>query len=407
MKIIHTSDWHLGNSFHQFNREEEFLDFFKQLRQIVSEEQPDALLVSGDIFDTVAPSNAVVSIYNRELLALQQENPEMQVIITAGNHDSPSRLASAGVLWKEFRVTVVGSPERNEEGINMEKLLIPIRRKERIIGWVLAVPYIHESSFPQVEPDGYVERVRAFYGRLLECVNQKREAGQPIIAMGHLALSNSDLTGHDSSMKGNMVCVSADIWAKGFSYVALGHIHRPQHVGFPFVRYSGSVIPMSFDEKYEHSVTVVEFDGEQMTKVRQRIINAPIEICDVPEEPAPFEEVKEALKAFPSDKAAYIRFNVLIDDVVPSTLFEEAQMCLEGKKAKLCTFLRTNSRSLDSKETGKNAVHSLEELRHLSPMDIIERCYRAAAQQELSETLRACMKEAIEEVEKGKREESL
>lgn len=102
MKILHTSDWHIGRSFYENDRTEEFLDFFRQLHEIIAAEKPDAMLVSGDVFDNPAPSNAYAALYNRELARIQRDNPGLQTIVTAGNHDSPSRLASSDVLWKEI-----------------------------------------------------------------------------------------------------------------------------------------------------------------------------------------------------------------------------------------------------------------------------------------------------------------
>ena len=396
MKILHTSDWHLGQSFYNFNREEEFREFFCQLRTIIKKEQPDAMLVSGDIFDVATPSNAIVTMYNKELLRIQQENEGLQTIITAGNHDSPSRLASAGILWKEFGVTVIGTPVRKKGEIDMQQMIVPIYENRQISGWVLAVPYMHSSSYPATENDCYSERVRAFYNRLFNIANEMRTSGQPIIAMGHLTMTNSDLTGHDIAI-GNMDTVPVDIWDDGIAYVALGHIHHAQHIGADNVRYSGSVLPMSFDENYPHSVAMVEFEKERMSTVRKIEINPPIAICTIPEKPAPFEEVKEVLSNYPDDKPAYLRANILSEGVMPTDMFEEANSCLKDKtKLRLCRLLQVRKQQ-ETSEEDDNMIHSLDELRKISPIEVAKRSYKIKRQEEMPEELIECMKEALEE----------
>lgn len=403
MKILHTSDWHLGQIFYGFNREEEFRDFFAQLRNIIQEEKPDAMLVSGDIFDVATPSNAVVTMYNRELLHIQQENSTLQTIVTAGNHDSPSRLSSAGVLWKEFRVTVVGTPERIDGEINLEQMIVPICQEGKTVGWVLAVPYMHGSSFPPVENDSYTERVRSFYGRLLQLAESKRKASEPIIAMGHLTLAQCDITGHDVSI-GNMDSVPTDIWNEKVSYVALGHIHRPQLIGKEQIRYSGSVLPMSFDERYQHSVTIVDFEGERAADIRQIPIKPLIDICTVPEKASPFETVKAALKDYPDNHKVYLRANILAEGVMPADMFGEALACLEGKEnVRFCTLCQERKLITQSNDDEED-IHSLDELRKISPIDVARRSYMMRRREEMPDSLIACMKEAIEETNKEGKE---
>ncbi len=394
MKILHTSDWHLGQTFYNFNRENEFRSFFNQLHDIIKVEKPDAMLIAGDIFDTATPSNATVSMYNKELLSIQLENPGLQTIVTAGNHDSPSRLASAGVLWKEFGVTVVGAPERNGGEINMENLVVPIMKDGVIIAWVLAVPYMHGSSLPAVGNDSYEERVRSFYGDLSAIACEKRKEDQPIIAMGHLTLSNCDLSGHNRTI-GTVDSVPVDIWSKGFSYVALGHIHHAQHIGDKMnVRYSGSVIPISFDEQYKHSVSIVEFDGAEMKSVNKIEIKSLMDVYTVPQEASSFEDVKEALRRFPNDKEAYVRANVLVNGVMPTDMFNEAQLCLNGKKAKFCGLIQKHAIQKAANDN-ENVIHSLDELKRITPIEVARKSYKIKRQEEMPEELEKCMQEAI------------
>ena len=109
MKIIHTSDWHIGQTLHQYSRDEEHKNFFNRLNDIVLEERPDALIVSGDIFHSATPTVISQRLYYHSLVELSQLYDDLQIIVTAGNHDSPSRLEAPRELWEAFNVTVIGN----------------------------------------------------------------------------------------------------------------------------------------------------------------------------------------------------------------------------------------------------------------------------------------------------------
>ena len=100
MKILHTSDWHLGQVFYKYDRSAEQHDFLAQLAAIVKREQPDAMVVSGDVYDTGAPSAATVKMFTDGMLAIHKACPAMTIVVTAGNHDSPSRIESEQSLWQ-------------------------------------------------------------------------------------------------------------------------------------------------------------------------------------------------------------------------------------------------------------------------------------------------------------------
>jgi exonuclease SbcD len=149
MKIIHTSDWHIGQTLYQYSRDEEHKYFFNQLKNILLEERPDALIVSGDIFHASTPSVMSQRLYYHTLVELSKLYDDLQIIVTAGNHDSPSRLEAPRELWEAFNVTVIGNldfyKEVQENGLTYDasKIQIPVRRNDDIVGWILAVPFIN------------------------------------------------------------------------------------------------------------------------------------------------------------------------------------------------------------------------------------------------------------------------
>ncbi len=114
MKLLHTSDWHLGHSLYNFDRTAEQQAFLKQLTEAVRTHRPDALLISGDVYHYSSPSASTQRMYTDAILAIHDACPTMQIIVTAGNHDSSSRLEIDSNLWKHFRVHVIGSIDRKD-----------------------------------------------------------------------------------------------------------------------------------------------------------------------------------------------------------------------------------------------------------------------------------------------------
>ena len=253
--FIHTSDWHLGQNFYGYDRSEEQHDFLSQLADIVRKHTPDALLVSGDIFHTAAPSNAAFNLYVNAMLDIHKACPTMAIIVIAGNHDSASRLDSDKRLWQLANVHVLGGIARDKNG-NADLDQHIIRVGDMAI--VAAVPFAYPASFPLTAGAADIsrdQRQQAYFQALLDRTDELNSDGLPVVLMTHLAVNNSDFTGHDRNM--TMECVELDTLGNGYDYAALGHIHRPQDVSGR-ARYCGTPVPVSFDEQCEHSVSIVE-----------------------------------------------------------------------------------------------------------------------------------------------------
>ena len=226
-RFIHTSDWHLGQNFYGYDRSEEQRDFLRQLALIVRQHEPDALLVSGDIFHTAAPSSAAVNLYVDAMLDIHNACPGMAIIVIAGNHDSAARLESDKRLWELAGVQVLGGICRDNDGkADLDRHIIRVAGK----GTVAALPFAYPASFP-LAPDATdierSQRQQAYFQALLDRANEDNQ-GLPVVLMAHLAVSHSDITGHDPNMM--MECVDISTLGQGYDYAALGHIHRPQMV---------------------------------------------------------------------------------------------------------------------------------------------------------------------------------
>lgn len=270
MKILHTADLHIGQILYQnYDRCDEHLHFFRQLTQWCKKEQSDALLVSGDVFDIQQPSTATKKLFNDQFVQLQKELPNMHIVITAGNHDSASRLHADRAVWTFSNTHLVGvAPSLTVEEEWQDDYIIELPS-----GFIVAMPYMVGDRSQQLQT-------------VLDRVAQRNADGKPVIMMGHLAVTGSDITGHDFEI-GTLKTQNIASLGTGYDYLALGHIHKPQTLGYPendmtndaitypapVVRYSGSALHVSCDETYPHTVSVVEIDkhGGHVTLRQLRI----------------------------------------------------------------------------------------------------------------------------------------
>lgn len=311
MKILHTSDWHLGQEFYSYDRIEEHQAFFDQLKQIVEEEQPDVLVISGDIYHNATPSNAVMRFFTDNLDQIRCASREMQIVAIAGNHDSSSRLEVNRSLWEHLGVHVVGKIENTENEVDFNKLIFPITNSDsELKGYVVAIPYTSVYSYPAIsENTARDERMAEFMKAVQLKVNEINIQNVPVVMLLHLALTGSDITGHNDNPGGMDYINLSDIHVD-YDYLALGHIHCPQNLKSDDergkkVRYCGSPVPVNFDEKYVHSVSIVEIEKHSsLPTIRTIPVHNPWPLITLPNEPVEFEQAIKELEEFPDHKAA-------------------------------------------------------------------------------------------------------
>lgn len=334
MKVIHTSDWHLGHVLYNFDRTAEHGAFLEQLCELVRSEKPDALLVSGDIFDSAQPSIPAQRLYNRMMIEIARMNPDTTIVVTAGNHDGASRQELFSELWDEaFNVKYVGKIGYKEDGtVDLDKFIVMIPGK----GFIVAVPYIYGENYPESTDDSRVP-IQDFHQRLLDRVAERNLEGLPVIMMDHLAVASCDIAGHDSS-KARLVFEDLELLGEGWDYLALGHIHKPQTIKGTAARYCGSPIPVSFDEDYEHSVSVVTIGKHGDTPVISTVpVKNVMPIWNLPREAGTFEEVKAAIAAIPAGAKGYARVNIKTKDILPMDQKIEIEALMkEHKGIRMC-----------------------------------------------------------------------
>lgn len=406
MRIIHTSDWHLGKTLHDHPRREEHRRFLEWLLELVAAEEADALLVAGDVFETANPPADAQADWYDFLARARQRFPSLDVVVIGGNHDSAARLDAPDPLLRRFGLRVVGGLPRREGGLDFERLVVPITDREgRTAAWVCAVPFLRTADLPSAEGEGdpLIEGVRRIYSEVLEEARRRREPGQALVAMGHLYMVGGQLSelSERKILGGNQHALPVEIFSEEVAYAALGHLHLAQRVGgLEHVRYSGSPIPLSMPEaEYRHQVLVVDFDGERLGEVRPVRIPRTVELLRPPETgPLPLEDVLVRLAALPEtdptvpfEERPFLEVRVKLDRPVPG-LREKIESALQGKHVRLVTL--TASTTGDGLALGDAAPQ--RDLRELTPEEVFLRRYARDHEGEVPPELLECFHELVQ-----------
>ena len=278
LRILHTSDWHIGRLLYGRKRYEEHAAFLDWLVARLDEHQVDVLLVAGDIFDTMAPTNYAQELYYRFLHRAAATGCR-HIVVTGGNHDSPSFLDAPKPLLAALQIHVIG--EMTDPPEDEVLLLRDDRGLPELV--VCAVPFLRERDVRLSEEGESVtdkarkleEGISAHYRRVGQQAQAVQETAAregrrvPIVGMGHLFAAGGAVQEEDGVRElyiGSLAQVPANAFPACFDYVALGHLHVPQQVGGNNqARYSGSPLPMGFGEaKQQKQVLLVTF-GEPET----------------------------------------------------------------------------------------------------------------------------------------------
>ena len=385
MRLLHTSDWHLGQNFFGFSRHYEHQQFLDWLLLTLVEQQIDVLLIAGDVFDTAnAPASAQQQLY-QFLCAAKLNTPHLQVVIIAGNHDSPTRLEVPMPFLSAFDMVVIGQVTRQHQQIDVERMVIPLKNQQgEVKAWCLAIPFLRPSDVPKVDnaKDAYLEGIAALYQQATDCALDKRETGQAIIAMGHCHMLGSQVS-EDSERKlvmGGIESLSSAIFAPEISYVALGHLHLAQKVGGDDrVRYSGTPLPMSFSEEhYQHSIRVIELDHDAIKSATSILIPRTVPLYRIPKTKAePLDAVLTLLQqhdwpTIPEQQQPYLLVRVQLEKPEPS-LRQQIEQALANKSVKLVKIETTYPSTTTDNE---DKVMSLEDVQRLQPEDVFLKMYQ-------------------------------
>lgn len=371
LKILHTSDWHIGQLLHGEERFAEQRHMLDQITQLVMHEQPDLMLLAGDIYDVAVPNTKALRMLSDALMDIHRACPEMTIVAISGNHDSAVRHEVNQQVWQALGVHMIGSMHNTD----IHQHIIPIlSRDNTLLAYVAAVPYAAQRM---ISDD--------FYQRLHEQITQMAtDAHVPALFVGHLAASTCLSTGHsvdtysnDTIYIGNIETMDIHQLGTAYDYIALGHIHKAQNLT-DRARYCGSPIAMSFDEvarDYRHGVTIVQIDAPGIPPhIREEDILPLYPLVNIPAEGfANEQEVLDELERFPEDIPARIRLKVLLanNEILSYNHKQQVRERLLNKQATYCeTHVQRLEDTTTTPKTSQAVKMQLSELQHMQPIDV-------------------------------------
>lgn len=391
LKVLHTADWHLGQAFCGFDRDEEHSRFLDWLLSQLWFRQPDVLLISGDIFDSVNPSALAQQRYYSFLAKAHESQPALQIVITAGNHDAAARLEAPAGLLDTLNIRVVGTVQRKDNGdIDLRRFLVPITdADDNVTALVLAVPFLRPSDVPLLPnaADPYLDGVRELYRQVTEAAVALRDRRYPdaaLIAMGHCHLYGGSESPESERrlVVGGAEAIAVNVFDSQIAYVALGHLHRAQKFDDGRVRYSGSPIPLSFAESgYRHQILQITLEGRHLSAVDEVQVPRTTSFIRVPESSSlPVEDLLPQLQnleldvGLPLDQQPFLEVRVREEGPDPTrrTRIEQA---LEDQPIRLASIKtdRVFSGLADGVDDGPTDVSSLKDVQ---PVDVFLDAYR-------------------------------
>lgn len=308
IRLLHTADWHLGATLQGWSRDAEHRDALAQLVAIARERAVDAVVVAGDIFDSLNPSADAQRLLYDTLRDLRVACPHARIALVAGNHDPAARLEAPRALFEMADVVSIGAFARRDGAFDARAHLSPIRDASGRIGaHLLALPYPRAVDLPVTSCGGAASAVREAYREAVE--SARREIGAaPLIVTGHLHVAGA-LESEGSERRilvGGEHALPSDMFSPDIAYVALGHLHRPQSVDRETIRYSGSLIPMSKTEiGYAHGVSIIDIDASGAVVVQHAPIVRSVRHLRAPATGAlSVAELEAALAALDLDASA-------------------------------------------------------------------------------------------------------
>lgn len=412
MKIIHTADWHLGNVFHRHNRVAEHRHFFGWLRDTIVQQQPDALIVSGDIFDGPNPAAEVQRLFYDFLTHLSVEHPGMSIILIAGNHDSGARLEAGEELLRLHNIFVRGTVWKDAEGETyFERMILPLAPRGSDTAEVVcyALPFLRPADYPAglSVQDG----LRHYLTNLDKRLKKTAFKRLPVVVAAHFYAHGALIQAHEHSERlvvGGQDMVEIDTMGKAYAYVALGHIHRPQAVGnCANVRYAGSPLALSFSERdYKRAVNLVEIDTQGHVETTSLFYTPLCALISLPDRGAlDPQEALSRLRSLPDaqpddDREAYpyVEMNIRLAQPEPE-LRRRIGEFIEHKAVKFCRITTSTYREQSAQDdTQRPAVEN--SLHSQAPIDIAKQYYTARYGNEMPEALVERFNIAVNSIDK-------
>lgn len=260
MKFIHTADWHLGKLVHGIYMTEEQRYILEEFIELVKKEEPDAVIIAGDLYDRSVPPTEAVELLDE---VLYQINVELKtpIVAVSGNHDSAERLSFGSSWYKHSQFHLKGKLTNDFTPITIKGVHFH------------CVPYAEPGNVRQILEDDSINSHHAAMEAIVKRIEEKMNPDEPHVFVGHAFVLGGKTTDSERTLSvGGSGCVGADVF-KPFHYTALGHLHSPDAIKHETIRYSGSLLKYSFSEASQRkSVSIVEMDGDGSFRLREEVL---------------------------------------------------------------------------------------------------------------------------------------
>lgn len=382
MKLMHLSDLHLGKRLNEFSLLEDQSFILQQLVELVRSEQPDCVLLAGDIYDKPVPPAEAVTLFDDFLNKLAQLTT---VCVTSGNHDSAERLAFGAQLMREGGVHFCGLYTGEPQCVTLQDAYGSVH--------IYLLPFLKPAHVCHCLPPEEAEQVTTYH-EALRCAVERLHinAAERNVLVAHQFVTGAQTAGSEAVNVGGVDNIGAEVFAD-FDYTALGHIHKAQNVGSECVRYSGTPLKYSFAEwQQEKSVTLVEL-GEKGSVSVTALPLAPLR--DLRKLRGSYEELmsKDFYDELPKDSDGLLR------DFYHLTLTDEEDVPDAVQKLR-SVYKNLLQLEYDNKRTRTdNAIEGAERVVEKSPLELMEEFYQLQNNQALSEKQRAYLQGLLEKEE--------
>jgi exonuclease SbcD len=409
LRLFHTADWHLGHHLHGVSRQLEHQQFLDWLLDEMHNKQADALVVAGDIFDSANPSSAAQSQLYDFLVKARTRLPNLNIILIGGNHDSASRLDAPSPILNTLGVTVVGGLSREAQGnIDWDRLLVPLTNAAgEVKAWCGAMPFLRNADLPSGEQDTdpLISGMKTLYAELFEHLQQKASNAESLILTGHCYMVNGAVSelSERKILGGNQHALPVELFPDDIAYVALGHLHLAQKVGSnEHIRYSGSPIPLSFDETdYFHQVVQVDVRAGQSVETVAVKIPRSVQLLRIPngKDFAVLSEVighleNLILDDLPIEQRPLLELRIRLEKPEPGL-----RQQIEEVISKLPVRLLKISTAYSGSEKSLADLKIEERLEELQPLDVFQRCYQNKYDKDAPEAMNALFNELVESLQ--------
>ena len=374
MKLIHLSDLHIGKRVNEISMLEDQEHILLQILQIIDSEHPDAVLIAGDVYDKSVPSAEAVTLFDDFLCRLAKR--QLPVLIISGNHDSPERLAFGGRLMENAGIHISPVYDGQVRPITLSDVY------GEVDFWLL--PFLKPAHVKRYYPDAGIESYTDAIGVAVEKMGM--DPTRRNVLLTHQFVTGAATCESEEISVGGSDNVDAAVFA-AFDYVALGHIHGPQNITSPRIRYCGTPLKYSFSEEQHHkSVTVVQLGAKGELELQLRPL---IPRRDLRTIRGTFAQLTDKSFYSGTDTDDYLQVVLTDEEDIPEAVGKLRLVCPNMMKL---TYDNTRTRT-------DQVVGSAEDVRRKSPLELFEELYKAQNNQPMSDVQRRFAQELIEAIQ--------